>query len=214
MQVKNIVLVAAMTAIWSAAWAGAFDGPYAQAGIGFANSHTRLSAPAWFDSTPGNRGTIGQIGAGYSHSFGKLNLAASVHYILGDQKAGKIDYSTSGAGTMQFRNRNAWGLAIEPGVNIGESTLVYAKLGYAASNGRGSDNWTIGGVGHSSAYDQTFRGYSYGAGAKFKLGPSLYGLVELQQANYRNRTWSYANGYQTTVKPNSLTGIVGLGYLF
>jgi opacity protein-like surface antigen len=214
MSFKKIALISVLSVASSAAMAAGFDGPFVQAGIGFANSQTDANAPTWFSGKLSENSLVGEIAAGYSKSFGQFNLAASAYLIAGDQKAGKLQYSTSGVGTIQFKNKNAWGVAIEPGVNVSESTLVYAKLAYVASNGQGSDNWTGSGINNSASYDQKFHGVGYGAGVKYKFSANLYALAEIQQINYQSKTWTYNNGYQASIKPNSLTGIIGVGYKF
>lgn len=214
MQYKKMLLVAVLSVASSTAMAGAFDGPFVQAAVGFANAQTEVNAPAWFTSKPSDNNFIGQISGGYSRSFGQFNLGGSVFYILGDQKAGAMGYNSPGIGTIEFKGKNTWGLSIEPGYMFYESALVYAKIGYVDSKVNGSDNWTSGGLAHSSAFDESVHGYSYGAGVKVRFSPNLYGIAEIQQINYRSKTWTYSNGYQVAVKPNALTGVIGIGYKF
>lgn len=214
MQYKKMALIAALGVAPFAAMAGAFDGPFVQAGVGFANAQTEVNAPAWFTSKPSDNNFIGQIAGGYSQSFGQFNLAGSIFYILGEQKSGTMGYNSPGVGTVEFKNENTWGLSIEPGYTLSESVLVHAKIGYVDSKVKGSDSWSSGGFAHSSAFDESVHGYSYGAGVKVRFSPNLYGVAEIQQINYRSKTWTYSNGYQVAVKPNALTGVIGIGYKF
>ena len=214
MHYNKIALITAFSVASSLATAGGFDGPFVQAGVGFANAQTDVSAPGWFSSKLSDNNSIGQIAAGYSQSMGQFNLAASAYYLVGDQKAGKFDYNTSSVGSIQLKNKNAWGVSIEPGFNLSETTLAYAKMGYVETKAQDSDNWTSGGLNRSASYNQSSHGYSYGGGIKYKFSPKLFAVVEIQQINYQNQTWAYSNGYRVSMKPSSLTGTIGIGYQF
>jgi opacity protein-like surface antigen len=214
MPYKKIALATALVATATLSMAADFDGPFVQAGIGFANAQTEVGAPTWFSGKLSDNSFIGQLAAGYSRSFGQFNLAANLYRFVGDQKGGKIDYGSAGIGTIQFKTTNTCGLSIDPGIAVKPATLVYVKLGYVAGKGRGSDAWTAGGAANSASFDESFHGYAYGAGIKHRLTANLYGMAEIQQTNYSGKTWTYGNGYQVSVKPSSLTGIVGIGYRF
>ena len=214
MKYKKIAIIATLGFASSLAVAGSFDGPFVQGGGGFSNMQTEVNAPGWFSSKLSDSSFIGQLAAGYSHSMGSFNLAASAYYVVGDQKAGRFDYSSSGIGSLAFKSKNAWGVSIEPGFNLSESTIAYGKIGYVDAKGMASDNWTSGGLNRSSTYNGSFHGYSYGAGLKHKFSANLYAVAEIQQVNYQSKTWTYSNGYQVSMKPNSLTGIIGIGYKF
>ncbi len=213
MRFMRLASVATLTAASSAAMAGGFDGPFVQGGVGFARSQTEARShwptPPDVDSKPSDNSFIGQIAGGYSRSFGQFNLAASAFYVLGDQNAGDIAVRDAGNpdNTYRFKNKNSWGISIEPGFNFNESTLAYLKLAYVESQGRGVEQFR----GVSYSYNATYHGYGYGAGVKYKFTPNLYGVADIQQANYQSR--SFENG-GLNLKPNSLTGIIGVGYKF
>jgi outer membrane immunogenic protein len=198
----------------SVSFAGGFDGPFVQAGIGFSDAQTKVSTH-WPDTNVDTRvdgsSFVGQVAAGYSQSWGQFSLAGSAYYVIGDQKAGSIYMYTPqfGVNTYDFRNKNTWGITFDPGINLNESTLAYIKLGYGQTTGKGTEvfqNVTY-------TYDQTYGGFSYGAGVKYKLTPKLYGVAEILQTNYGSKTVNFPDGY-ISFQPASLIGIVGLGYRF
>jgi opacity protein-like surface antigen len=198
----------------SVSMAGGFDGPFVQVGIGFANAQTKATSH-WpdtnIDATVTDSNFVGQIGGGYSQSWGKFFLAASAYYVIGDQKAGSADLSSLqyGTNTYEFKNTNTWGITIDPGINLNDSTTAYLKLGYGRTAVKGTEyfqNVTYN-------YDKTYGGVSYGAGVKYRLTPNLYGMVEILQTNYESTSFNFPDG-DISFKPGSLIGTVGLGYKF
>jgi len=210
MNIKKVVLAVALSAASSAALAGGFDGPFAQIGIGFANAQSQLNFPGWLDVNVSDTSPVGEVAGGYSRSFGNFNLAASAYYTLGDQKAGNFtdaEYHTS----VQVRLKNTWGISIEPGFNAGESTLVYASLGYGETRGSFVEYDSKG----TFPWDQTLHGFSFGAGVKYKFTPNIYGVAELRQTNFQSKSIGFGGVYpEASFKPNSLNGVVGVGCKF
>jgi opacity protein-like surface antigen len=145
-----------------------------------------------------------------------LNLAGSVFYTIGGQKAG--EYRTYNSNpwnqSLEFKLKNTWGISIEPGYNLNGSALVYAKLGYVETKGDASAS----GSNFNGSAEETLRGYSYGAGVKYKLSPNLFAVAEIQQSNFKEKPFNSSNAGESSVsisfKPNSLTGVVGIGYKF
>jgi opacity protein-like surface antigen len=201
--------------------AGSFDGPFMQVGIGFANAQNKVTTN-WpdlnIDSTATESGFIGQIAGGYSQSWSQFYLAASAYYVIGDQKAGSIHMSTPppptayGVNTYDFKNTNTWGITIDPGINLNDSTTVYLKLGYGQTSAKGTEHWQN----ETDIYDKTYSGFSYGAGVKYRLTPNIYGMAEILQTNYDSSTFNFPdpNGGSISFKPSSLIGTVGVGYKF
>ena len=191
MKFKKLAMLAALSAASSFAVAApaAFDGPFVQAGIGYANAEV--------EQTPGGTtdddNFIGQIAGGWSQSFGQWNLAGSAYYVIGDQEAGRIN-------NVDFKGQDTWGISIDPGYYFTPKTLGYVKLGYIQTTGKAS-----GGI----SGDETFNGYAYGLGLKYAYTPNLYGVVEVQQAEFEDKT---IGGVK--FEPNGFTAIVGVGYKF
>ena len=215
---KRIVTLAASVLFLgitsSVSIAGSFDGPFMQVGIGFANAQTKV-VTNWpdinIDTTATESGIIGQIAGGYSQSWGRYFVAASGYYVIGDQKAGSIHMSIPafGANTYDFKNTNTWGITIDPGVNLNDSTTAYLKLGYGQTATKGSELFknVIG------PYNKTYGGFSYGAGFKHLLTPNIYCMAEILQTDYSSETFNFPDG-SITFKPSSLIGTVGVGYKF
>jgi opacity protein-like surface antigen len=194
--------------------AGGFDGPFVQVGVGFANAQTKATS-YWtdtnIDATVRDNNFIGQIGAGYAQSWGKVFLGASAYYVIGDLKAGRADLSSPlyGKNTYEFKNTNMWGITIDPGINLNDSTTTYLKLGYGSTAGKGTEIF----LNETYNYDKTYGGFSFGAGIKYRLTPNVYGMVEILQTNYHSADFIFPDGY-ISLKPASLIGTVGLGYKF
>lgn len=210
MDITKLMFAIALSATSSAALGGGFDGPFAQVGIGFANAQSQLHFPEWLDVKVNDTSFVGEVAGGYSQSFGTFNLAASAYYTIGDQKAGSFTDAGFNS-TVQLKLKNTWGINIEPGFYAGESTLVYASLGYAETNGNYVEYDSKG----TFPWEQTFHGFSFGAGVKYRLTPNIYAVAELRQTNYQSKNVTFGGVYpEAPFKPNSLNGIVGVGYKF
>ncbi|SCK24257.1 outer membrane protein [Vogesella sp. LIG4] len=198
---KKVFALAAFAVLSSGAFAGGFDGVYAEAAIGYAHSKTDVDGTA-----PSQNSTVGKLTAGYSQAFNQFNLAGNAYFIIGDQKAGSVSGSDGTfTGTVDSKGTDTWGLSIEPGINLNDNALVYAKLGYAQTTGKIEVNGTYNGAPVSGSASTTFHGFSYGVGAKYKFSSNLYGVVEIQQIDYRSKDG---------VKPSTFMSNIGIGYKF
>ncbi|MEA5097574.1 MAG: outer membrane beta-barrel protein, partial [Burkholderiaceae bacterium] len=185
MDIRKIALVTVITVMSSVSIAAGFDGPFVQAGVGFAESATDVHFTNWFTAKPSDNSFAGQISAGYSKSFGRFNLAGNVYYVLGHQKAGTTiqAWEPSQVDTVNMKLQNARGVSIEPGLNINEASLVYVKLGYSQAEG----TWTFTRPNDSYSATPTFHGFSFGAGAKHKFSNHLYGFAEVQKTSFKRK---------------------------
>lgn len=214
MKFKKTTIALCLGIASSLAMAGGFDGPFLQVGVGFAKAQTQATSH-WpdtnIDATLTENNFVGQIGGGYAKSWGQFFLAASAYYLIGDQKAGRANLSSTqyGTNTYEFKNTNTWGISIDPGINLNDATTAYLKLGYGRTAGKGTEIFqTV-----TYNYDKSYGGFSYGAGVKYRLTPNLYGMAEIQQTNYDRSNFTFPDG-DISFKPASLIGTVGLGYRF
>lgn len=180
MNLCKISIGAILAALSSATFAAPFDGFFAQGLIGYQHNQASISNTMMFDGKYSKNSTVGQISFGASQAFGKLNIAASTFMTIGQPKIGEWNY---GPAKVEGYMENTWGVAIEPGMNISESTLVYAKLGYAESK-IGLDVKANGS--NISAGKENASGFIYGVGGKKKINDSLYAVAEIQQINFNN----------------------------
>lgn len=207
----------------SASFAGGFDGPSLQAGLSLSAAQTTLKnySP---DGKVSDNSAVGNLSANYSKSFGKYNLGGSVFAMLGTQNSGSLQSfaEDSGAGETfvggtgglwsdRFELKNVWGVSVEPGLNLNETTLVYAKFSYVRATGTNSFNYPQEAVKLGSA-SRKHSGLGLGAGVKFKLSENVYGMVEVEQVNFNTK--SYYSDVSETYKPRLVKGSVGIGYRF
>lgn len=230
----------------SIATAGGFDGPFVQIGVGGAESDTKFNQTrnerhqnSLATQSDSQNSTIGQIAAGYSQSFGGFNLAASVFYMIGDQSAGSTNFADqSGRGrdrenntwSVRAQNADTFGVSIEPGWNLSENALIYAKLSYTETRGSVEVDQitTKEGRNHvhvttsSNSGNATYRGWGYGLGAKYKFASNLYGVVEVMQSDFGDSSYElpqqgkdhHKNAEKYEMDRTSLSAFVGIGYKF
>ncbi|MEA5097505.1 MAG: outer membrane beta-barrel protein [Burkholderiaceae bacterium] len=207
MNYKKLAFVAMLSAASSTVIAGGFDGPFVQAGIGLAHTRMEMSNSNGTSNAISDDSLVGQLSGGYSKSFGQFNLAGSVFYDIGKQKAGSQNMGT--AGQLNSELKNTWGVSIEPGWNINPTTLAYAKFSYVDTDMKrsGSANGVRVGSTHSLS------GFGYGLGIKHLFTKNWYGYAEIQKVDFDDVDSSMRHGSVST-EPKQITGFVGAGYRF
>lgn len=213
MNVSRYFVAPAIIAMSSLAAAGGFDGPSVQAGVSISAAQTSLKdySP---DGTVGDTQAVGSLSLNYSKSYaGGFNLAGGVFSTFGEQNSGSLRSfagDTGGVWTDSFKLKNVWGVSIEPGFNLSESTLVYAKISFVQAKGENVYNYPLDFDAGSATANH--RGTGFGGGVKFKLSEKVYGMVEVEQVNFNTK--SYYSDVTETYQPRLVKGTIGMGYRF
>ncbi len=204
MKVSKSVVGLIAVVVSSASFAGGFDGTYIQGELGFSRGKSEVKeASGYFDGNYSQNSTVGQIAIGGSKSYDAFNLAVGAFYVAGTQKSGEKSFTMAGRNvTGKVVQKNTMGLTIEPGYNLNDKALVYAKLGYVKTTASADISVSgLGNVNDSEDYD----GVVTGIGAKVRLSEHLYGVAELQQ-------YLYNDAHE--VKPSALGIYAGVGTNF
>ncbi|UCU92308.1 outer membrane beta-barrel protein [Hydrogenophaga taeniospiralis] len=212
MKISRFLAVPAMMAMSSLVMAGGMDGLALEAGVSYASAQTTLNdySP---DGKVGDTNTGVNLSVNYSKSFGAFNLAGGVFSILGSQKSGSLQSfaeDTGGEWSDSFKLKNVWGISIQPGFNINDTTLFYTKLSYVQASGENNYNYVVDS--DSGSASRKHNGVGFGVGVKFKILASLYGMVEVEQIKFNKK--SYYSDVVETYKPSMVRGTVGIGYQF
>lgn len=128
-------------------------------------------------------------------------MAGSVYGVIGDQDAGPLSHNGIEA---EFKLQDTWGVSIDPGYYLSPETLAYLKIGYVRTTALMSAT-TFG------AFEQDVDGYSVGGGLKYAFNENLYGVAEIQQADFERLSGTRG---VVTRDISSLTVIVGVGFRF
>ncbi|MGV0998969.1 MAG: outer membrane protein [Fluviibacter sp.] len=227
---KLIVAGAIATASCSALAAGTFDGPYVQLGIGGAatessNSYTTSGLYKQVVGNIPNGSTnsgsfLGQVLGGYSQSFDRLNIAANIFYMIGNQDAGNKSYNTRYLNvpislSNSVKLENTWGISLEPGYYVTDNTLGYLKFSWFNSTLKSTPSVSALGVTDTGNYSSNVNGAGFGIGAKQMFTNNLYGFLEYQYVTYGSTSLNTADGgVSISAKPSQNYGMLGLGYKF
>ena len=209
MKIK-LMLAAVATMMASTAMAqSAFEGFYAQAGIGYERATTSFSSGsvAGFGYTV--TGTTpdsfaGTIAAGY-------NFAVTPNFLLGfgaeySQIAGsKGNFTLTVPGilstTEQNNKKDSYNIFMSLSIVIDKDKSAYTKVGYTGAN-----------ISESDGDNTSLSGYSLGVGYKQIISGGLFGFGEVNYASYgKARISSEASG---SFSSKSTNVIVGIGYKF
>ena len=210
MKMKKKLLVASLlTLAGTGAMAqSAFEGFYAQAGIGYESvtpSFTGGSVDGFGYTGTGNNANsfAGTIGAGYNFAVTPsflLGIGAEYSPIAGS----KANYTFTVPGivsaTDQYNKKDSYNIFISPSIVIDKDKLAYAKVGYTGANVT------------SDGENTSLNGYSLGLGYKQIISGGLYGFGEVNYASYANI--NVGDGATGSFSANSTNVLVGLGYKF
>jgi len=221
----------------SMGFAGGFDGPFVQLGVGGSATSTSVSGSSLGtgNSTDGRfnqSGTQGNFNGlaslGYSKSFDDFNLATNIFYVIGNQNAGSMTSSaTTEAGypaalSQSYKLQNTFGLSIEPGWNFTNETLGYLKFAWVNARAKEAMNVNAPAVytGGFANASKAINGFGYGIGAKHLLTENIYAAVDLMGVTYG----SYSGTVNSVLdcptcsagssKTQQFIGTVSLGYKF
>lgn len=168
------------------------EGPYVGVGIGYESYKMRFSQSAYdsanvttsFNPTLNAKGWLGSLFAGYGQYYNKFYLGgevsantsnASAGYALGDH----LNYNSS------IHVGTSFGISLLPGYKINDSSLFYAKFGYARASIKVREALSVASpaVAYSLSTTKWSNGLNYGIG----LESIVYDNVSIRgEYNYIN----------------------------
>lgn len=228
---KNLLVAALLSVAATGAMAqSAFEGFYGQVGIGYSAvspsiSSSSLTSPSGtnypFSSSISNSNSFnGALSAGYTFNLDKqftLGLGVDYQPFAGQEANYSLTNNSLSPATStgKWKQNNAYNIYIAPGVAVTKDSLVYAKLGYAATQVKTTPTGGTSGTDNLS-------GYLVGLGYKQIITGGLYGFGEINYTSYGNKTstgsgpWAGGGTYTTStqVSANAFNALVGVGYKF
>lgn len=237
MKTKGLVVSVVMWLVAVCAIASEFDGPNMQLGVGGSSTATNvtgftgMNSNANYDYRNTQGGLNGIFSLGYSqevpNAYG-LNLAASLFYVIGNQKAGdggKATAWTEGVtqmseSSMSVRKlQNTFGVSFEPGFNFNQETLGYLKLAWVNSrlnmvNTYSLTDPSISVSGAMAEFNQTrtVNGFGYGIGLKKILMNNVFLAVDAMGVAYN--TVGFGGNGSIQSQANQVLGFASIGYKF
>jgi hypothetical protein len=192
-----------------------WQGVYAQVGTGYQMYAT--------GTTSGDLGSLGVYednrfnSASFTNNSAALNLAAGYNFaltpsfVLGlgiDYNPLSTSYSKSSvyypsinrSFDNKWRALNTYSIFFSPGWAIDNTKLVYAKVGYAASQRQ------------TTVMTYNFAGYSLGLGYRQFIHKKIYAFGEINYADYGNH--ALRPGVTGTQNLTSFNALLGIGYQF
>lgn len=201
-----------------------FAGAFVQGAAAVVKSKTEIDFTGWFNVKPDDQSTVGEISAGYGWDFNGFSVRASGFYILGNQKAGTTTQNSpfnpnEVNDTVSMTLKNTWGLVVEPGIRLGDSAMLYGRIGYG---------WTSGEYVFTRPYwadrysaSTGYSGFLWGVGGQYNFGSNFYGFAQFHQTLYGRKDVVVTvvdNGvtyrYTDRFKPESMNVTLGIGYRF
>ena len=229
MIMKKFVIVVTASLITTTALAqSAFEGFYAQVGIGYENDSLASRSFTTSGATNGApNGTVSgasSSGGGFSGALGLgHNFSIATRWLVGIG----VDYSPTNVSTStqasyygaiasnNYKVSNRYNIFLAPGYEIDEDKLVYLKAGYSSE----SVAWQAQ-AGPPGAVNSTSNqsGFVTGLGYRQLIDKNLYVFGEGNYYSYSSYTASSINpssgSFTPTQTPTAYQLLVGVGYKF
>jgi outer membrane immunogenic protein len=198
-----------------------FQGLFGQIGIGYDGA-----SPSATGSSSGNVGTVyGNYNIGKAYNFNE-SIALGYNYVIDPKIRLGIgfEYNVMIAVPQQdvilstgnttavvggYVKKNSYDFFLAPGYLVRDDGLAYAKFGLSSARATLLGD-TI-----------NFKGYTFGAGYKYALDPSMYVFGEVNYSIYGDQTsapTTYINGatanHNLTYNSNSKMALIGYGFSF
>ena len=216
---KKIIVTSALSALSTAALAGAFDGPHVGFGAGMNNMNATTTLKDADDSTLGadlgKSRFASQVQGGYNFSLNKsFNLGLNGFYNLNDTSASASvrlkEVATINATAVL---KKSWGFAVEPGIYLGDKTLAYGTLAYHRADLNFDLSVEAQGRKLEAGKSRNVSGFGYGAGIKHLVNKNVYVGVESQVVNYSSADLD-GELLSATIEPKQVQTLVSVGYKF
>ncbi len=210
----KILVVAAATVVASSAMAqSAFEGFYAQAGIGYESTSVNPTGGRTANgnsySSSFNDSNSANVSVGVGNYFSitptfLLGIGAEYNPLPGN----KENYTVTGTGFAlkgKYTKKDSYSIFLSPAFAINKSGLAYAKLGYTGLTLKDEPTG-------SASSNTNYNGYMLGLGYRQIVQGGLYGFVETNYAQYDSK--SDTSGNTGSTKPKTMNVMLGMGYKF
>jgi len=148
----------------------------------------------------GQQSIVPTVEVGYMYGISKdIGLGVTFTYDLADTKAGSLD-------NFNMKGKNHYSINLKPGYVVGNSTMIYALVGYNSTKGTASYE------GYSTSTN--YNGVGAGLGIQTLLTKNLYVKLEAQQVTYNSKSFTDDTGDTGKFKPSATIGTIGIGYKF
>jgi outer membrane immunogenic protein len=231
-KMKKLLVAVAVAGLTGTANAqSAFEGFYAQAGIGYemvspslsfgnlniTNNGSPVASVPTSATINSSNSFAGTITAGYNFVITKdflLGIGAEYSPLAGSNANYSATYSSYGTANGKYNKENSYNIFISPATPVGKDGLLYGKVGYTGASVKSQCDGC-------SSTTTNLTGYSLGLGYKQIISGGLYGFGEVNYASYGNKSSSdtatfstYRASQTSTVSANVTNFLIGVGYRF
>jgi outer membrane immunogenic protein len=200
---------------------GLKDGFYVGVAGGYDSYRVRRSASFTSNSyafssnpTANANGLTAGLFAGVGKYFDKMYLGGEV--TANTSNVNQTQNSTTSAIGVDtsYINRTKVGATYSvdliPGIKVNDSSLVYARVGFARANIKNTETAIVNGANSTDRNNKWQSGMKYGIGVETALNPNLSLRGEFNHAEYN----SYKTGFGTKVSPSNNQFLLGLSFHF
>ena len=208
---KNKLLLAIATSLIAgpAMAQSAFEGFNFQVGTGYNSYSPKISdvAGAYTISADTATNIALRAGLGYTAALGNnFNLGGLIEYDFINSKNALVNFQNnnvkSDSGTLNSQQKNKITFSVLPGIEINQTTMAYAKLGYSTFKTELTD-------GYGGTSQQQQGSYNFGLGFKKLIDKNIYVFGEGNFSTFADKSDASIN-----YGGKSYNLILGLGYKF
>jgi opacity protein-like surface antigen len=156
------------------------------------------------------------IGIGATYDFNKTDIG-NQEVAFGPEIEDSDGNSLDGViVNAKGRLKNHYSLYLQPAYLVNNTTALFAKIGYHHAkstysvDGTGNDYFAV----TPESYKKSHSGTGYGIGLKTFLDNSIYIQAEAEYVDYKSKTLDFGDGVSASVKPETVSGRISIGYKF
>ena len=171
------------------------------------------SADISYNFTPNNKFFVG-IGATYD--FNKTKIGSQSIAYGADAQNSDGDSLDGVVVNAKGKLQDHYSVYFQPAYLVNNTTALFAKISYHEAN----STFAVGGTGNADftvtpeSYKNSHSGVGYGLGLKTFLDSNIYIQAEAEYIDYNSKTLDFGDGVTASLKPETISGRISIGYKF
>ena len=156
------------------------------------------------------------IGIGATYDFNKTKIGSQTIAFGADAFDDGGDTLNGVVVNSKGELKDHYSVYLQPAHLLNNTTALFAKIGYHESNsiysvnGTGNANFTV----TPESFKKSHTGIGYGLGLKSFLNNNVYIQAEAEYVDYNSKTLDFGEGVTASIKPETISGRISIGYKF
>ena len=155
------------------------------------------------------------VGIGVTYDLNKTNIGKQ-SLTFGPDAEANGDSLEGIVVNAKSKLKDHYSIYLQPSYLVNNTTALFAKIGYHEAR----STYSIGGTGNDyftvtpASYKKKHDGLGYGLGLKTFLDNNIFIQAEAEYVDYNSKTIDFGEGITASLKPETISGKISVGYKF